>query len=109
VPVELDVAEGLPPLPPSVETAAYRIAQEALTNVARHAGASRACLALTTIGDALRVEVSDDGHGFSSARTQGVGLASMQHRAETLGGSLAVTSSESGTIVVATLPMETRT
>jgi signal transduction histidine kinase len=108
VPVELDVAEGLPPLPPSVETAAYRIAQEALTNVARHASASRARLALATIGNALRVEVSDDGHGFSPARAQGVGLASMRHRAETLGGTLEVTSSESGTIVVATLPMETQ-
>jgi signal transduction histidine kinase len=108
VPVELDVAAGLPPLPPSVETAAYRIAQEALTNVARHASASRARLALATIGNALRVEVSDDGHGFSSARTQGVGLTSMRHRAESLGGSLTVTSSESGTIVVATLPMEPR-
>jgi signal transduction histidine kinase len=108
VPVELDVAAGLPPLPRNVETAAYRIAQEALTNVIRHASATRARLALATSDNVLRVEVSDDGHGFATDRAQGVGLASMRHRAETLGGTLKVTSSEAGTIVVATLPLEHR-
>ena len=108
VSVELDIAPGLPPLPPNVETAAYRIAQEALANVIRHASASRARLGLATDDDTLRVEVTDDGHGFNSARQQGVGLASMRHRAETLGGTLEVTTGGKGTSIVASLPLRTR-
>jgi len=107
VPVDLEVAPALPPLPPHVETAAYRIAQEALTNVARHAGASRARLALAADNGALRIEVADDGHGFESDPMEGVGLRSMRHRAEALGGTLDVATGEHGTTVVATLPLET--
>jgi len=92
VSVELDVVTALP-LPPEVETAAYRIAQEALTNVVRHAHAGRARVALATEDGALRIEVADDGHGFmtgQSPQSPGVGLASMRHRADTLGGTLDV-------------------
>jgi signal transduction histidine kinase len=106
VPVDLVMAAALPALPPDVETAAYRIAQEALTNVARHAEASRARLAVATEDGSLRVEVADDGHGFPSGQASGVGLASMRHRAETLGGTLEITTGADGTTVVATLPLE---
>jgi len=108
IPIELDTAVPLPPLPPDVEAAAYRIAQEALNNVVRHAGASSARLSLVARGDVLRLEVTDDGHGFVAARRPGVGLASMRHRAETLGGTLDVSSGDGGTRVVASLPLGSR-
>jgi signal transduction histidine kinase len=73
------------PLPAPVELAAYRIVQEALTNVTRHAHARRAEVRLT-YGDELRVEVSDDGIG-GNARP-GNGIAGMRERAEALGGVL---------------------
>jgi signal transduction histidine kinase len=99
---------ALPALTPDVETAAYRIAQEALTNVARHADASHARLGLSSEDGTLRVEVTDDGHGFTVGQAPGVGLESMRHRAETLGGTLEVTTGMDGTTVVATLPLEAR-
>jgi signal transduction histidine kinase len=108
-PVKVDIASTLAPLSPRVETAAYRIAQEALTNVARHAAAEHTRLALTTNDDALRMEITDDGRGFDLSRASGVGLTSMRHRAETLGGTLEVTTGETGTSVVAILPLDSRT
>ena len=108
VPVELDVAAAMKPVPANVETAAYRIAQEALTNVIRHADAGHARLAMATKNDTLRLEVTDDGHGFNPARAPGVGLPSMRHRAETLGGTFEVTTDDTGTSIVATLPLGAR-
>jgi len=105
VPIEMDLATALPPLPPDVEAAAYRIAQEALTNVIRHAGAGSARLTLVSENRSLRVEVTDDGHGFTSPKSQGVGLCSMRHRAEALGGTFEVTSGDDGTSIVASLPL----
>jgi signal transduction histidine kinase len=102
-------ADTLPPLPAAVEVAAYRIAQEALTNVVRHAGAGTARLSLVAaLGPPaeLVVEVVDDGRGLPPARRPGVGLTSMRERAEELGGSCAVLSPpEGGTRVVARLPL----
>jgi len=106
--IEFDVASAMPPLPTQVEIAAYRIAQESLTNVTRHAGASHACLTLAVDQGVLRLQVADDGHGFEPGPQQGVGLQSMRHRAETLGGSLEVTTGNHGTTVVATLPLDGR-
>jgi signal transduction histidine kinase len=105
----MDVANMLPSLPPDVEAAAYRIAQEALTNVIRHAGASNARLTVATENHALRVEIADDGHGFTPVRGHGVGLASMRHRAETVGGSFDVTTGDAGTSIVALLPLGNQT
>ncbi|RFU19784.1 sensor histidine kinase [Geodermatophilus marinus] len=102
-------AAELPALPPDVETAAYRIAQEALTNVARHAGARSAEVALRTAGGRLRVTVADDGAGFppeaDTRRPGGLGLGSMRGRAQAVGGELSVTSGANGTSVVAELPL----
>ena len=105
LPVVVDTA-GLPAtLPPAVETAAYRIATEALTNVARHSGARRAQVELTAVDGTLRVTVTDDGGGIGEP-TDGVGLGSMRRRAETLGGRLEIDSSGTGTAVTAFLPLE---
>ncbi|TFV72214.1 hypothetical protein E4P39_17115 [Blastococcus sp. CT_GayMR19] len=111
VPVRV-TADELPPLPPDVETAAYRIAQEALTNVARHSGARSAEVGLRAREGRLEVAVVDDGTGFGPAdddcRPDGVGLASMRTRAQAVGGELTVTSGPDGTRVVAGLPLEVR-
>jgi signal transduction histidine kinase len=92
--------------------AAYRIAQEALTNVARHAGATRAIVSIAPDeAGGLRVEVRDDGAGMpdrqaDTAGHAGVGLTSMRERATELGGTLAVDSlPEGGTRVLARLPL----
>jgi signal transduction histidine kinase len=94
----------LPTLPAAVEVAAYRIAHEALTNVARHADARTCSLSLTLDGDRLVLAVADDGRGLPADTRSGVGLASMRERAEELGGALSVTGDD-GTRVVATLPV----
>ncbi len=109
-PVHVTVSPHLPPLQPDVETAAYRIAQEALTNVVKHARASHATVDLAAADGTLRVQVVDDGHGLhrtdSATDGPGVGLASMRHRAEALGGALTVDSDERGTTITATLPLQ---
>jgi signal transduction histidine kinase len=77
------------PLPPSVELAAYRIVQEALTNARRHSGARSVTVLLDYAADALEVQVLDDGRGApASALEAGHGLRGMRERAEALGGSL---------------------
>jgi two-component system NarL family sensor kinase len=92
------VPRKLPPLPAVVELACYRIAQEAMTNVARHAHA-RTCqvrLSVDAAIEALELQVIDDGVGFSKARRVGVGLASMRERAAELGGTCEVESGPGG-------------
>jgi signal transduction histidine kinase len=101
-------ADQLPVLPPEVEVAAYRIAQESLTNVVRHADARRVHVRLLADGQTLRLEVADDGRGLGNAHTGGVGVPSMRHRAESLSGTLDLTSTERGTTVAAHLPLTKR-
>ena len=108
--VSVHAPEQLPPLPAAVEVAAYRIAQEAMTNVVRHAAARECSVSLTLEEEAgrLRLEIQDDGRGLSPERGRGVGIASMRERAEELGGSCVVESlPEGGTRVLATLPCAT--
>ena len=96
-------------LRPEVETAAYRIVQEALTNVARHANAPRATVDCALTGAGLRVEVADEGSGFEIdaipiGKTSG--LAGMEERARSTGGRLRLRSQPGrGTAVVAELPL----
>lgn len=105
----LDVAVEVDPdlsADPAVEVAVHRIAAEALANVARHAGATSAVLRVDGEKHVL-LEVSDDGVGITGSdgtSGSGLGLASMRQRAEEVGGTLAVTSSERGTTVRAVLP-----
>ena len=106
--ITITMPERLPPLPAAVEVAAYRIVQEALTNVIRHAQA-HACLVALTLNQApatLHVEIRDDGMGLSAERRAGIGLTSMRERAEELGGECLVeTLTGGGTRVQASLPL----
>lgn len=95
-------------LPPEVETALYRIVQEALTNVAKHAGASRVSVVVTRREGAVMAVVEDDGRGFEAggASEGGLGLVGMKERVGLLGGRLAIESTEgAGTTVVAEVPL----
>jgi len=100
--------EELPSLPAAVEVACYRIAQEALTNVSRHARA-RTCrvhLAVDRASAMLELEITDDGVGMPEGRRAGVGLSSMRERAEELGGTCGVEPAPTGgTRVLARLPL----
>jgi signal transduction histidine kinase len=104
--VRLDVPPEVPPLPAAVEVAAYRIATEALTNVARHSRASSAVVQLR-YGERLEVSVSDDGP-TSGSWSPGVGLESMRERAAELGGAFSAGPSPTGGQVRAWLPMVAR-
>jgi signal transduction histidine kinase len=104
--VEAPEAEAMPPLPAAVEVAAYRIAQEALTNVVRHARATSCLVRVSAEEGALEMEVSDDGVGLPEDRTPGVGLHSMRERAEELGGECKIEPVPSGgTRVMVRLPL----
>ena len=88
--------------------AAFRIVAEALTNVVRHAHATRCDVTICHSDAGLRLVVSDNGHGPSVLNGSGHGMASMRRRATDLNGRLDVVAAESaGTLVTAVLPMET--
>ena len=109
--VSIDAPRFLPSLPAAVEVAVFRIAQEALTNVVRHAQADYCIIRLEldeTIG-ILKLEVQDNGQGLSPKRIVGVGLHSMRERAEELGGAWTIESLPAGgTHIVAQLPYGTQ-
>jgi signal transduction histidine kinase len=90
-----------------VETAAFRITQEAITNVVRHARATTCTIHLCLQANQLTIEIRDDGRGIGGDDLSGVGLQSMQERAAELNGRLTISSSlEGGTHVVVWLPLE---
>ncbi|GAA0852270.1 hypothetical protein GCM10009525_79970 [Streptosporangium amethystogenes subsp. fukuiense] len=94
-------------LPAAVEVAAYRIAQEALTNARRHAGATTVLIRLRRLPGELRVEIADDGIGLPENPVAGVGLTSMRERAAEVGGSCVIgRRPDGGTEVIARLPVE---
>jgi signal transduction histidine kinase len=95
-------------LPVEIETALYRIVQEALTNVAKHADAKRVTILLTQRGNSASLLVQDDGSGFDpeDVRDGGLGLIGMRERVSLLGGRLTVESTEgAGTMVSAEVPV----
>jgi signal transduction histidine kinase len=103
--VRVDAPGHLPTLPAATEVAAYRIVQEALTNVVRHARAGFCLVRLELDGD-LCLEIVDDGIGFQPGGRAGVGIVSMRERAEELGGSCTIQPrSGGGTQVCACLPL----
>ncbi|MBA3990609.1 MAG: GAF domain-containing sensor histidine kinase [Propionibacteriales bacterium] len=113
VTVEVDLGEVL--LPDHVETALYRIVQESLQNVVKHAAATGAVVRLRAVEDRVELEIGDDGIGFATATPRPVGagitygLAGMRERADLIGAELSVTSgpggdSATGTTVRLSLP-----
>jgi signal transduction histidine kinase len=104
MPVTVTASLGRRP-PPVVETAAYFVAAEALTNAAKHAGGAAAHVTLSARDGRLVVEVGDEGPG--GAEATGTGLTGLRHRVEALDGTLLVTSPAGiGTTVRAELPCE---
>ncbi len=107
-------ASSVPRMAHAAEAALYRIAQEALTNVARHAGASRVDVTVSQDGTSMRLVLHDDGRGLpdESARdvldgASGFGLGSIRERARMLGGEVAVSSRpEQGTTIDVRVPMD---
>jgi signal transduction histidine kinase len=107
--VDLSTTGAPRPLPAAVDLTAYRIVQESLTNVIRHAGAREATVSIHYEPDAVALEIADDGHGSTNgalSAADGHGLAGMRERAAALGGRLEVgpASTGSGFRVRAWLP-----
>src|SRR6266542_4506513 len=103
--VRVEAPERLPPLPAAVEVAAYRIVQESLANIVRHADA-RSCRVELAVDSALHLTIVDDGVGLPTTRRAGVGLMSMRERAAELGGTCVIESAPAaGTCVRAELPL----
>ncbi len=106
LPIDVAIEEVDRP-PPRVEDALYRIAQEALHNVTKHAAATRASIALRAVDDGLRLEVADDGRGFEEGEVpEGrLGLAGMRARAGLVGGRLEIDShAGQGTRITVAVP-----
>jgi signal transduction histidine kinase len=90
----------------ALETTVYRLVQEGLTNVVKHAGAEHVRVAVSSSGGRLEIEVSDDGKGFDRGATvSGFGLAGMRERVELSAGQLTITPSAQGTTVRAFIPL----
>jgi len=98
--VERQFAVSLPKLQPEVELAIYRIAQESLTNIARHAQARRVVISLEPSRDSIVLRVADDGRGFVGAATEHGGMRSMRERALLVDGALAIKPAPEGGIEV---------
>jgi two-component system sensor histidine kinase UhpB len=124
--VDFDAPAELPPLPALVQTAAFRVMQEALANVAKHAAAHHVIVRVRIEGGALHASIADDGHGFDPETLRaavaaeangstpdaitsgrGLGVLGMQERISLLGGHLALRSApRSGTTVAFALPID---
>ena len=107
------VGTGSADIPHDLETLAYRIVQEALSNSYKHAKATRVTINAEAVGGQLRLEITDNGQGFDSAKAREylqmgrVGLASMRERVELANGTFMVHSTPGrGTTVMATLPLD---
>ncbi len=100
-------------LPPEVETALFRMVQEALTNVQRHSGSTVATIRVQKQAQRIRLEVEDEGRGLPShlrersaaLAASGVGIAGIQERVRELGGEVQIGSEERGTKIIVTLPV----
>ena len=103
VDVEVEVGGRLDP---ELETTVYRIVQEALTNIAKHARAEHVRIDVALDYDVVRVEVTDDGRGFDpEARVEGFGLVGMRERVALAHGQLEIESAAGRTVVRASLPV----
>jgi signal transduction histidine kinase/ligand-binding sensor domain-containing protein len=112
--VRVDASPDVGGLPPEIEIAAFRMVQESITNVIRHAGAKQATVTVRRVENDLKIVVRDDGRGFDvseamerAGRGRAIGLAGIQERVHGLGGEFAVESSPGeGTAVHVCIPTE---
>ena len=98
--IERRFASSLPKLPPEVELSIYRIAQESLTNIARHAHARRVVIAVEPGNHSVVLRVADDGRGFAATPVEQGGLRSMRERAVLVDGALAIKPAPEGGVEV---------
>lgn len=101
--------EELPPLPDGVALAAYRTAQEALTNISKHAHATRVNVDLTVAGRVLSIEVTDNGRGLNQddlAKARSFGIRGLRERAAQVGGWVELASGPGGTTLILSVPLE---
>jgi PAS domain S-box-containing protein len=104
LPIEVDMSAPTERLPENVEATAYYIVSEALTNVAKHAQATKARVDMTLAGEVLKFEITDDGRGGADP-SAGSGILGLRDRAEAVGGTLFVISPPGkGTVVTAQIP-----
>lgn len=105
VDLHVEVTGDRVPLSPAIEVTLFRVAQEALANVAKHAGATRAGLTLSYAGSVVLLDIRDNGTGIHNPDGKGFGLSSMRQRLRGVGGSLEIESTPGeGTAVSATVP-----
>ncbi|MBL8304811.1 MAG: sensor histidine kinase, partial [Ideonella sp.] len=108
VPCLLRTPPVLPPLPVGVPLVAYRTAQEALTNVSKHAQASRVEIDLSLAGGVLSLEISDNGRGLSQedlAKARSFGIRGLHERARTVEGWVDLSSGGGGTTLILSIPL----
>jgi len=101
--------DSLPALPPGVALTAYRTAQEALTNIDKHARARRVSVDLSLAHGVLSLEVADDGRGLAEgalAKVRSFGLRGLHERAGTVGGWIDLSSSPAGTTLILSVPLD---
>jgi PAS domain S-box-containing protein len=111
--IDLELSEDFGRLPAEMETAAFRITQECLTNAHRHASSARVTVKLSRTADAVSLRIVDEGIGMSESKidqikmgkTSGVGLRGMRERIRQLKGTLDISSSDKGTIIQVQLPI----
>ena len=113
--VDLQAMPSVGRLPAETEMALFRVVQEGLTNIRRHAGSQHAAIQLTRDNGFVILEIKDDGHGFAKPTTAdttlplpqlGVGISGMRERLRQLGGRLDIESNAAGTIVRAVVPLK---
>jgi signal transduction histidine kinase len=103
--VRLEVSGEPRPLPPGIDLAAYRIAQEGLTNALRHSGASAVTVSIRHEADAVEIEVRDNGRGLVRTENPGHGLVGVRERVALYDGSIEVSDGPDGGVsLLATLP-----
>ena len=98
--VRRELQRELPPLDPQVELVLYRVAQESLTNIARHAQRPRSLLSLDRGNDSVVLRIVDNGRGFDEGQLEGGGLRGIRERALIVGGAVAIKPGPTGGVEV---------
>ncbi len=110
IPCEVRIPSHAPEWPPGVPLVAYRTAQEALTNITKHAQATRVQIDLSLAGGVMSLEISDNGRGLSQqdlAKTRSFGIRGLHERAGTVGGWVDLSSGAAGTTLILSVPLNT--